>query len=208
MQPAPGNSVHYRRTHARPAASFSPRRTLTALVSLTLLLAALAAASDIAAQSGGIESPPPQSPTGNLLDRYIRDALRANLSLAQDQLDEDRATASVREARALRVPSVSFSSRRSKTDGGLDLGDLVNPAYRALNQLTGSTAFPTNVGVTLPFAQETRVRVAQPIYQPAIGAGIRAATAARDAQSAATRAAARRLAAEVQTSYWALASAQ
>jgi len=207
MQPAPGNSVHYRRTHARPAASFSPRRTLTALVSLTLLLAALAAASDIAAQSGGIESPPPQSPTGNLLDRYIRDALRANLSLAQDQLDEDRATASVREARALRVPSVSFSSRRSKTDGGLDLGDLVNPAYRALNQLTGSTAFPTNVGVTLPFAQETRVRVAQPIYQPAIGAGIRAATAARDAQSAATRAAARRLAAEVQTSYWALASA-
>src|SRR5215207_3270340 len=136
------------------------------------------------------------------LDGYIREALRANLSLAQDQLDDDRATAAVREARALRLPTVAFNTRRSETDGGLDLGDLINPAYRALNQLTGTNAFPTNVGVTLPFAQETRLRLAQPIYQPAIGAGV-----ARDAQMAATRAAARRLAAEVQTSYWGIASA-
>jgi outer membrane protein len=147
------------------------------------------------------------SPTANPLDGYIRDALRANLSLAQDQLDEDRAVASVREARALRLPSLAFSSRRTEVDGGLDLGDLVNPAYRALNQLTATSSFPTNVAVTLPFAQETRVRLAQPIYQPAIGAGIRAASAARDAQSAAVRSAARKLAAQVQTSYWAVASA-
>jgi outer membrane protein TolC len=141
------------------------------------------------------------------LDGYIRQALRANLALAADRLDEDRAVAGVREARALRLPSVSFSTRRSRTDGGLDLGDLVNPAYRTLNQLTGTSAFPTNVGLTLPLAQETRVRVAQPIYQPAIGAGIRAASAARDAQAAATRAAARRLTSDVQTSYWNVASA-
>src|SRR4029453_7770384 len=60
---------------------------------------------------------------------------------------------------------------------------------------------------TLPFAQETRVRLAQPIFQPAIGAGVRAATAERDAQSAGVSAAARRLAADVQTGYWAIASA-
>jgi len=51
------------------------------------------------------------------------------------------------------------------------------------------------------------MRLAQPIFQPAIGAGIRAASAARDAQSAAVRAAARTLAAQVQTSYWTVASA-
>ena len=148
-----------------------------------------------------------QSPLTNPVDAYIRQALRANLSLAQTQLDEDRADAAVREARALRLPSLAFSTRRTRTDGGLDLGTLVNPAYRALNQLTGTSAFPTNVGLTLPFAQETRVRLAQPIFQPAIGAGVRAASAERDAQSAEVRAAARRLAAEVQTSYWAIASA-
>jgi outer membrane protein TolC len=141
------------------------------------------------------------------LDGYIREAIRANLSLAQDQLDEDHAVAAAREARSQRFPSLAFSSRRTRVDGGLDLGNLVNPAYRALNQITGTSSFPTNIGLTFPFAQETRVRLAQPIYQPAIGAGIRAADAARDAQSAAVRAAARRLAAQVQTSYWAVASA-
>lgn len=143
----------------------------------------------------------------NPVDAYVREALRANLSLAQEQLGEDQADAAVREARALRLPTIAFSTRRTRTDGGLDLGSLVNPAYRAINQLTGTSAFPTNVGLTLPFGQETRVRFAQPIFQPAIGAGVRAATAERDAQSAAVRAATRRLAAEVQTSYWAIASA-
>src|SRR5678816_1215489 len=95
-----------------------------------------------------------QSLAPNPVDAYIRQALRANLSLAQTQLDEDRADAAVREARALRLPSLAFSTRRTRTDGGLDLGTLVNPAYRALNQLTGTSAFPTNVGLTLPFAQE------------------------------------------------------
>ena len=34
-------------------------------------------------------------------------------------------------------------------DGALDLGEFVNPAYVALNQLTGSTRFPTDLEVTL-----------------------------------------------------------
>jgi len=189
-------------THPRVSRARS-LRSPAAIVGLTMILAATAHAQNPTSRD---QAPRPHQ--SNPLDGYIRDAIRANLSLAQDQLDEDRAVAAVREARALRLPSVSFSSRKTQLDGGLDLGDLVNPAYRALNQLTGTTAFPTNVGLTFPFQQETRVRVAQPIYQPAIGAGIRAASAARDAQSAATRAAERRLAADVQSSYWAVASAE
>ena len=141
------------------------------------------------------------------LGGYIREALRSNLSLAQSRLSEDQADARTREARALRLPSVSFSTRRSETSGGLDLGDLVNPAYRALNQITGTNAFPTNIGLTLPLRQESRVRVAQPIYQPAIGASVRAASSARDAETAAVRSAARQLIAQVETSYWQVASA-
>ena len=187
MQPHPNRS---------PSKATSRRRPRVPAIAACLTLIAVAPAS--AQQPGARPNP---------LDRYIREALRANLALAQDQLDEDRTIAGVREARAFRLPSVSFSTRRSRTDGGLDLGDLVNPAYRTLNQFTGTSAFPTNVGLTLPLAQETRVRIAQPVYQPAIGAGIRAASAARDAQSAATRAAARRLTSDVQTSYWSVASA-
>lgn len=138
---------------------------------------------------------------------YVRQALKANLALAQRRLSEDLADARTREARALRLPSVSFSSRRSETSGGLDLGDLVNPAYRALNQITGTSAFPTDVGLTLPLRQESRVRVAQPIYQPAIGAGVRAASSAREAEAAGVRSAARQLVAQVQTSYWQVATA-
>lgn len=202
MQPATGGSMPH---HTRPPsnASRTLRRTWAIAACLTLVMASAALAQDVTISAARVQAQP-----SNPLDGYIRDALRANLSLKQDQLDEDRALAAVREARALRLPIVSFSSRRSQTDGGLDLGTLVNPAYRALNQLTGTTSFPTNVGLTLPFAQETRVRVAQPIYQPAIGAGIRASSAARDARAAGTRAAARRLAAEVQTSYWGLASTE
>ena len=167
----------------------------------TLAAVALSIPGISSAQTVGTRTP------STVIDGYIREALRANLGLAQDALDEERTSAAVREARAVRLPTLAFTTRRSETSGALDLGDLVNPAYRALNQLTGTSTFPTDVGLTLPFAQETRLRLAQPIFQPAIGAGIRAASAARDAQTAGTRAAARRLAAEVQTSYWAIASA-
>jgi len=194
------------RGHARRTRTLRHlRASITATAGLTILLGGPARAQIATVTTVTSSTVTRQS---NPLDGYIRDAIRANLSLAQDQLDEDRTIAAAREARALRLPAVSFSSRKTEVNGGLDLGDLVNPAYRALNQLTGTTAFPTNVGLTLPFAQETRVRLAQPIYQPAIGAGIRAASAAHDAQSAATRAAARRLAADVQRSYWGVASAE
>ena len=185
-----------------------PDRTRRLRLAATLTILSLAANRAAAQRPGGRDDKPiAPSPVANPLDGYIREAIRANLSLAQDRLDEDHTVAAVREARSLRFPSLAFTSRRTRVDGGLDLGNLVNPAYRALNQITGTSSFPTNVGLTFPFAQETRVRLAQPVYQPAIGAGIRAADAARDAQSAAVRAAARQLAAQVQTSYWAVASA-
>ena len=52
----------------------------------------------------------------------------------------------LKEAHALFLPNVSFGASYSKADGGrtidLPLGDLLNPVYKSLNQLTGSTKFP------------------------------------------------------------------
>jgi hypothetical protein len=42
--------------------------------------------------------------------------------------------------------------------------------YRALNQLTGSSSFQTDVNAQLPFRQETVLRVTQPLFNPAIAA--------------------------------------
>jgi outer membrane protein TolC len=141
------------------------------------------------------------------LGAYVRAALQENLALRQARTDADRAGAAVREAVGLYLPSLTLDSRRSRLDGVVNLGDFVNPANRALNQLTGTGAFPTNVDAPLPFAQETRVRLQQPLLAPRVRANHDARRALRDAQDAAFAGAARQLAADVQRGYLAYAGA-
>src|SRR5687768_16285324 len=129
-----GGPVLFDSPHTQSIVGRSLRLALVTVSGLTPLVA-----SNGHAQTVTVTTPAPQVPRTSPLDGYIHDALRANLALAQTQLDEDRAMAGVREARELRLPSISFSSRRTRVDGGLDFGDLVNPAYRALNQLTQTT---------------------------------------------------------------------
>ena len=54
---------------------------------------------------------------------------------------------------------------------------LLNPAYAALNQLTGTNAFPTGLVFTLPPAYESHVRVTQPLIQEPLRANVAAAGA-------------------------------
>jgi outer membrane protein TolC len=91
--------------------------------------------------------------------------------------------------------------------GVVNIGDLVNPAYQALNQLTGSSRFPTALNATLPFAQETWIRLRQPIFNPAITANHQASASLRDARDADLATTARTLAAQVQLAYLGMASA-
>jgi outer membrane protein TolC len=137
----------------------------------------------------------------------VREALQNNLQLAATRLTERRAEAAERGARGLALPSLAIDSRRSRLDGVIDVGTLVNPAYAALNRITNSTAFPTDIHQTLPQQQETHLRLAQPVFNPAIGAARQAAGAQVHAQEAFTAAAARDVAAATQSSYFAFASA-
>jgi outer membrane protein TolC len=158
-----------------------------ALLAATMLLAG--SASSLAAQQG------------DPLAGYVREAIERNLSLRQERLAEQRSDAAVREARGLYLPNVTMDSRYSRTSGGLNLGELVNPVYGALNQITGSSQFPTNVDAQLPLAQETRLRLTQPLFQPAIRENHRLQRTLRDLQGAQLAAATRQLAAEVQGAY-------
>jgi outer membrane protein TolC len=166
------------------------RQMLTLTLTLTLAVAGLARP-DVAGA---------QQPAGPF-DALVREGLERNLALARERLAEDQSEAGVRQARALYLPTVTFDARYSRTSGVLDVGDLVNPAYQALNQLTGSSRFPTNIDAPLPLAQETRFRVGQPVFNPAIRANYDASKSLRGLRGAALRGAMRELAAEIQTAW-------
>lgn len=132
---------------------------------------------------------------------YVREAVENNLALKQERFALERSEAAEREARGLGLPALSFDTRYSQTTGGMNLGDLVNPVYGALNQITGSSQFPTDVDARFPLAQETRLRVTQPLFAPAVREGHRVRRSLRDLQGAALASATRQLAADVQTAY-------
>jgi outer membrane protein TolC len=135
------------------------------------------------------------------LGGIVAEAIRNNLGLAQEHLAVERAAAGVREARSRFLPALSLESRYSEQRGTLDLGDVVNPAYAALNQLIGAPRFPTNVNVTLPQRHESRFRLVQSVFDPTSVAAYRLSRHVHDAQDSQHRGAVRRLAAEAQTAY-------
>ncbi|MEZ4417738.1 MAG: TolC family protein [Gemmatimonadota bacterium] len=140
-------------------------------------------------------------PDRSALDRVVEDALANNLGLAQASASLARAEAEVREARARYFPALTLSSRYSEQSGTLNLGDLVNPVYGTLNQLTGTTQFPTDLDLRFPFNHESRLRLVQPVFNAQIRAAHAASTHGYAARTAERRASARTLAAGAQTAF-------
>ena len=142
------------------------------------------------------------------LGRLVAEALARNLGLAVERLADQRAAADVRAARGLFLPSLEIASRYSYLDGVPNIGDFVNPAYAALNGLLGQNRFPTNLDITLPQRHDSHVELRQPLFNAGIMANYAAARGRADGQRFALLAAARRLAADVQTAYLNEASAR
>ncbi|MBX6364905.1 MAG: TolC family protein, partial [Gemmatimonadetes bacterium] len=142
------------------------------------------------------------------LGPYVREALRANLGLRQQRLVEGRSELAVSQAKGMFLPSLGVEARYSRMSGVIDIGDLVNPAYDALNRLTGTHAFPTNVNATLPFVQETKLRLVQPLFEPALRANLRLARSLSGVEAARTGAVARDVAARAQLAYLGYAKAE
>src|SRR5262245_46140823 len=101
----------------------------------------------------------PASPLGEVVDQYVREALRSNLSLHSESLEVERNLAALDAARARFLPEVTFAARYTRAEGGREidvpLGSLLNPIYSSLNDLlaaqgrTGS--FPTIGDQTINF---------------------------------------------------------
>lgn len=110
------------------------------------------------------------------LDEYIEDGLENNLALQQQAFDLEKSFASLSEARGLFFPEVSFEARYSRAGGGRQIsfpvGDLLNPVYSTLNDMLAQPVFPQLDNQEISFLrereQESKVRIIQPIFRPAI----------------------------------------
>src|SRR5712691_3520457 len=147
-----------------------------------------------------------QSPIGtpdlaDPLGAIVAEALRNNLGLAEERLAVACAEAGLRDARGRFFPTLSLDGRYSELSGALNLGDFVNPAYAALNQVIGSNRFPTNLDVTIPFQYESRVRLIQPLSDAPTLANHSGARHTRDGQRLEQGAAARGRAARAQPAF-------
>lgn len=111
----------------------------------------------------------------------VAEALAGNPTLRGSRLALDASRASVDAARARFHPTLAMEARTTRADGGRTLefpvGDLLNPVYGALNDLTATDAFSpiSNVRTPLlrPREQDTRLRVTQVIWSPAASAETR-----------------------------------
>jgi len=81
-----------------------------------------------------------------VLDAYIREGLQNNQALKQQRFLLEKNLYALREANTLFLPTLNFNTTYTSATGGrrisLPVGDLVNPVYQTLNQLTQSDRFP------------------------------------------------------------------
>lgn len=81
------------------------------------------------------------------LDQYIQEALLNNQSIRQQQFNYEKSLLALQEAKSLYGPTIQFQTDYFLAGGGrtvdFPLGDILNPVYSTLNQLTSSNRFPT-----------------------------------------------------------------
>ncbi len=108
-----------------------------------------------------------------VLDKYITEALESNLTVQGKQLSYEKSLSALREAKGLFYPNVSFNMSYQLSAGGRTLdfpiGDLFNPIYATLNQITNTDQFPTNLEnineqILLSNFHDTKIRIIQPLF--------------------------------------------
>jgi len=105
------------------------------------------------------------------LDAYVHEGLTSNLVVQQRSVSLQQAEAAVQIAKSYFLPSVNLLADYTSGEGGrsiaVPVGDLLNPVYASLNQLTQSDAFPTIENVKQNFFPknfyDARVRTSLPI---------------------------------------------
>lgn len=81
-----------------------------------------------------------------VLDNYIQLAIKNSITLQQKNISLEKAMYALKTAQSLYQPTIAFQGDYQTGEGGrsisIPIGDLMNPVYSTLNQLTASNKFP------------------------------------------------------------------
>ena len=165
--------------------------------------------------TGGLASPSTawaqtSSDSLTVIESYVQRALSSNHALQQERADLKRSFAALKEARGAFLPRLDLEARYSRATGGRSIdvpaGDLVNPVYETLNDLTGTQRFTPVENVSEPFLreteQDTRLRMEQPLFVPRILYNYRANQHRVEARTAAVAALRRAITRDVKRAYF------
>ena len=143
----------------------------------------------------------------DVLRGYEAEALAANPALRARAFGVGVAEQDLAEARADGRPALRFDSRLTRAEGGrtidLPLGQLLNPAYDALGEITGQP-FPRLTDESIPLFRnesDSRVRLTVPLYAPRVGPAVRLREALLGAETVGVEAVRRDLVRDVRVGY-------
>ncbi|KQS28271.1 transporter [Dyadobacter sp. Leaf189] len=110
------------------------------------------------------------------LQEYIDHALKNNQGVKQQGFLLEKNLYALKEAKTLFLPEVNLNASYLDSRGGrkisIPIGDLLNPVYNSLNQLTNTSAFPQVDNVSQTFNPnnyyDARFRTSLPIYNAEI----------------------------------------
>ncbi|MCE2935493.1 MAG: TolC family protein [Cyclobacteriaceae bacterium] len=112
-----------------------------------------------------------QAQSPDALDSYVRQGLERNIVVQQKSISLEMALLSLKMANGMFAPSVSLLGNFTSGEGGrsisFPIGDIMNPVYTTLNQLTASDQFPRMENVNTNFFPrnfyDVRARTSMPL---------------------------------------------
>ncbi len=145
-----------------------------------------------------------------ILDTYIQEGLNGNLALKQQSLEVEKAIKAIDEARSNLFPKIAFSPTYTLAAGGrkiaFPIGDLLNPVYTTLNQLTASNNFPQVENEEIQFLpnnfQETKIDFQLPLFNSGIKYNIKLKTDLSNSERSKKRLLAYELKYQIEAAYY------
>lgn len=113
-----------------------------------------------------------------VLDQYVETAIQENLSIKGEQLRRNKQSINIEQANKNWMPSVDVNANYIFSQGGrtivFPIGDLFNPIYGTLNELTQASQFPTNLeNEKIALTPNNFLDVQLSITQPLVNSSIR-----------------------------------
>jgi outer membrane protein len=105
---------------------------------------------------------------------YLEEGLANNLVLKEKKITFEKSLLALKEARSLFLPTTYFETQYTLAKGGrsidIPIGDLLNPVYNSLNQLTASSKFPQVSNVSEQFLPnnfyDARIKTTMSLINP------------------------------------------